>query len=524
MMASRETMLRLHPNPFLTRRARAAARRSPEKGAGTVFVHRFLRPGHPDVTARPPLRPWPALLAAALLISSQAGCGPVQKTPGLDDVATFRCTDCNVILISIDTLRADHLGTYGYRRNTSPNIDRLARESVLFDRNINTGGGTLPVHVSMFTSLPPTVHGIWPDSGRALDSARVTLADQMRAAGYHTRGYTGGGFVRAKYGLGQGFDYFYDSGGNFATELPLLNQWLDTYHGGKFFLFLHTYDVHSGFDKLPYDHGAAWNRLYTANYGGSFDGCKEGLCASALLSRINREVVAKRLRATDVFSAADIAYMMGLYDGGISYVDDALGRLFEGLKARGLWDKTVLVFTADHGEEFTEHRLFLHDQNYEEIARVPLIIHFPRGAFGGRRISEMVSTLEIMPTILDAVGIPSNPEVEGESLLPLIASGAEGLAQVYMAGALEKLRTPGWSLLALETGPAQLFDLRQDPGETTNLIYQRPQMARALFAQYLAARRHELRLARQLLLARPDSMITLTPEEKAHLRSLGYAQ
>jgi arylsulfatase A-like enzyme len=440
------------------------------------------------------------------------------------DLAAFRCPDCNVILISIDTLRADHLGAYGYQRNTSPNLDRLARESVLFDRNFNTGGGTLPVHVSMFTSLPPTVHGIWPNSGRALDSARITLADQMRAGGYHTRGYTGGGFVRAIYGLGQGFDYFYDSGGNFAAELPLLHQWLDTYHGGKFFLFLHTYDVHSGFDKLPYDHGAAFNRLYTAGYRGGFDGCKAGLCASALLSKINAEVIAQRLHATDVFSAADIAYMAGLYDGGIAYVDGELGRFFEGLKVQGLWDKTLLVFTADHGEEFAEHRLFLHDQNYDEIARIPLIIHFPRGAFGGRRISEMVSTLDVMPTILDAVGIPSNPDVEGESLLPLIGSGEEGLRQIYIAGALEKLRTPTWSFLATEKGPAQMFDLQHDPAELRNLVLLRPQMAQALYAQFVEARRHDLRIARQLLLARPDAMITLTAEEKAHLRSLGYAQ
>jgi arylsulfatase A-like enzyme len=510
------------------RRAFSAAARWPGKGAAGAFLHRFVRERPRDVTARAPIRPgrraraWLPLLA--LLGALHSGCEPVRRAENLADVALFRCPDCNVILISIDTLRADHLGVYGYGRDTSPNIDRLARESVLFDQNINTGGGTLPVHVSMFTSLPPIVHGIWPSSGRALDSARVTLADQMHAAGYHTRGYTGGGFVRARYGLGQGFDSFYDRGGNFAVELPMLNQWLDTYHGGKFFLFLHTYDVHSGFDKLPYDHGAELNRRYTAGYSGGFDGCKAGLCASALLSHVNAEVVAKRLHASDVFSAADIAYMMGLYDGGIAYVDGELGRFFEGLKVRGLWDKTVLVLTADHGEEFAEHRLFLHDQNYEELAHIPLIIHFPHGAFGGRRISELVSTLEVMPTILDAVGIPSNPEVEGESLMPLIASGAEGLGHIYIAGALEKLRTPAWSLMATEAGPAQLFDLRHDPRETRNVIRSRPQLARSLYAQFVAARRHDLRNARQLLLQRPDAMITLTAEEKAHLRSLGYAQ
>jgi arylsulfatase A-like enzyme len=468
-----------------------------------------------------------AVQGALVLAATLAGCRPVQHTSSVATLPSYRCPDCNVLLISIDTLRADHLHVYGYNRDTSPNIDRLAKDSVLFEQNVNTGGGTLSVHASMFTSLPPTVHGVWADNGRALETERVTLAEQLRGAGYHTRGYTGGGYVCASLGLSQGFDFFYDRGGNFAVELPMLYQWLDTYESGKFFLFLHTYDVHSGFDKLPYDHGGFWNRRYTESYHGGFDGCRGGLCASTLLATLIQEAQAgKRPPPAAAFSRDDIDYMAGLYDGGIAYTDSQLGYLFDRLKAQGLWDKTLIVLTADHGEELAEHGRFLHTQNYEETARVPLIIRFPHGAYGGRRISELVSTLEVMPTILDVLGIPGNPEIEGQSVMPLITGGQEGRQWVYVAGSNEKLRTPAWTLLTDEHGAAELYDLAHDPHETANLIARHRQLAATLYNRYLGARQHDLRVWRQLLLARTkgqsDSLAVMSPGERDRLRALGY--
>jgi arylsulfatase A-like enzyme len=458
-----------------------------------------------------------AALAAAVRETPQA-----PRQANVDVPSAFRCADCNVILISIDTLRADHLHTYGYARDTSPNIDRFAREAVLFEENINTGGGTLPVHTSMFTSLPPTVHGVLADSKRPLASERVTLAEQLRAAGYQTRGYTGGGFVRALYGLGQGFDLFYDQGGNFKVELPMVYDWLRSYSGGKFFLFLHTYDVHSGFDRLPYDHGDAFNRRFTSGYHGRFDGCIGGLCASQLLLALNHGKGVRR-PGFDL-SPADVEYVKGLYDGGIAYADERLGELFARLKAAGLWDKTLIVLTADHGEEFREHSLMLHEQNHAEIARVPLLIHFPYGAGGGRRIHEMTSTLEIMPTILDVLGIPCNPEVEGRSVVPLVASGAAGRPWVYMAGALETLETPGWTLFSLAGRPVFLYDTAHDPGETIDVKAAHPQLAAALQAHFDEERRRELAAKRDLLIARPDATVQPSTEDRARLRALGYAQ
>jgi|HubBroStandDraft_3_1064219.scaffolds.fasta_scaffold39163_2 arylsulfatase A-like enzyme len=431
------------------------------------------------------------------------------------------CPDCNILLISIDTLRADHVGAYGYARPTSPNLDRLAAESVLFERCIDTGGGTLPVHTSMFTSLPPTVHGVWADAKKALDPARITLAQQLRAGGYHTRGYTGGGFVRALFGLGKGFDFFYDEGGDFKVELPMLDRWLDSYRGGKFFLFLHTYDVHSGWVRRPYDPPDGFDRLFTAGYRGRFDGCAGGRCASELFLHYNQEIEQGRLRSADLFTPEELAYVVGLYDGGIAYVDRELGRLFARLRAMGLYDKTLIVFTSDHGEEFLDHRLLLHDQNYEEVVRVPLLIRFPHGAQGGRRIGEMVSTLDLMPTLLDAVGIPPNPEVRGRSVLPLL-SGRQGREFVWIAGAVPKLRTPEWSLLADADQPVELFDLAHDPTERHNVLADHPDLARELVRRMRGEQRAETDLAHSLRRSGRDDTVELDAREKTRLRALGY--
>ena len=196
-----------------------------------------------------------ALVFGAVWLSlGLPGCGSADSSLGTDTpesarAATtreYRCRDCNVILISIDTLRADHLGAYGYGRDTSPHLDAFARESVLFEDFVHSGGGTVASHLTMLTSLYPANHGIRGlGDDRVLDPDRVTLAEQLRAANFETAGFTDAGWMKGRFGFAQGFERFDDEGGHLPTILPKVRRWLDENANRRFFLFLHTYDVHS---------------------------------------------------------------------------------------------------------------------------------------------------------------------------------------------------------------------------------------------------------------------------------------
>src|SRR5439155_17158544 len=335
----------------------------------------------------------------------------------------YKCPDCNVVLVSIDTLRADHLGCYGYHRPTSPNIDRFANDAVLFEQVVNTGGGTLPVHMSMFTSLPPIVHNVQPYNGRRLDAERITLAEQLKERGYTTAAFADGGWLRAQFGFDQGFDLYDDAGGGFRKIIPKVLAWIHTHREERFFLFVHTYDVHSGGRRLTYDPPEGFRGRFDLGYSGTFDGCRLRKCASKLLVWLNNHILDGKISGRNFFSAEELTYIVSLYDGAIAYADSEIGRLLDALTALDLYDRTLIIVTSDHGEEFLEHGLMLHWQNYEEQARVPLILKLPSSRVRRRRVPALVSTLEVMPTILDIVDVPPNGEVRGESMMPLLRGG-----------------------------------------------------------------------------------------------------
>lgn len=458
-----------------------------------------------------------------LLILALAGCGW-----GGGDRARERTVPegPNVLLISIDTLRAGHLGCYGYDRPTSPGLDRFAaQDAILFEDVVNTGGGTLPVHMSMFTSLPPTVHGVWSDDGGGvLPPERVTLAEQLHDAGYATAAFTGGGYTMAKFGFGQGFDSYDDAGGDFLEIMPKAYRWLEQDHARPFFLFLHTYDVHSDWRRLPYDAPEDFNERFTAGYTGTFDGCRFDTCASDLLVLLNHKIQAGEVDPRTVLSPEDKDYMIGLYDGGIAYVDRELQRLFEHLRELDLYDDTIILVTSDHGEEFLEHNLFLHHQNFEEVARVPLLLKLSGGRGGGRRVQGLVTTLEVMPTILDLLDIQPNPEVRGKSLLPLIGGSWQGREVAYMAGGLEKLRGRRWSIIFGQDRPVRLYDLAADPAEQVDRLAEEPELVASLVERYRAIRTVQLQAHAILAAGRESPRAQLSPEDVEHLRALGYLQ
>lgn len=325
-----------------------------------------------------------------------------------------------------------------------------------------------------------------------------------------------------KFGFSQGFDSYDGAGGDFEAILPKARRWLAERGPQPFFLFLHTYDIHSDWKRLPYDAPEDFNERFTRGYAGEFTGCMFEVCASELLRLMNQRRTQGGSDLRELFTPDDLDFIVGLYDGGIAYVDRELRRLFEYLKELDLYDESLIVITSDHGEEFLEHGLFLHHQNFEEVARVPLLVKLPGGRGGGRRVPGLVTTLEVMPTVLELVGIEPNPEVQGASLLPMIAGRMPGREVVRLAGGLEKLRSDRWSVLFNQHGPVRLYDLSVDPGERNDLLAHHPGIAESLHRQYEEIRTEEQILRDRLEAGGGGGEVELSDEEVERLRSLGY--
>lgn len=313
--------------------------------------------------------------------------------------------DWNVLLISIDTLRADHLGCYGYERNTSPNIDELAAEGVLFKNHIAAAPSTLPSHASMLTSLNPSVHKAEVITQIALGSKITTLAELLKREGFITAAFTGGGQLAKEYKLDQGFDIYNDRGGSVIDILNRTLRWLDENKDQRFFLFFHTYETHH-----PYEPPPPYDRLFYPEY--------EGNLGRQIKAYILEQINDKSLE----IGPDDLKHIVAQYDGEIAFTDSRLKHLFIALKDWGLWEKTLIVFTSDHGEEFNEHGIVgWHSHTlYDELLKIPLIIKFPDSAFKGVIIEQQTRGIDILPTIMDILGFQKPDMIQGVSLLPLI--------------------------------------------------------------------------------------------------------
>lgn len=426
----------------------------------------------------------------------------------------------NVVLISIDTLRPDHLGCYGYGRDTSPTIDRLAGAGVRFDQAFSTSGWTLPAHASMFTGLLPDRHGASRFGHETpLTRDHRTVAERFREAGYETAAFTGGVFVSLDLGLDQGFTLFADPGflpsqqPRFADVAASAQRWLEGPGAGPFFLFLHTYEVH-----MPYDPPPPFDR--------AFDGAADGPFADGITTA---QTVALG-RSREQVPRRDLRQLRALYDGGIRHMDAALGDFLAFLDARGLRDNTCVVVTSDHGEEFQEHGNLFHHHGklYDEIVRVPLILHCPSRLPAGVAVDAPVSLVDILPTLLDLAGLPALAGLDGRSVLPAVAgpgwpqrpivSETDGSA----AGRLGATRTVRRGELKLITSTMsgtpreQLFDLAADPGEQIDLHAARPDAVAALDAELAAA------LVRQTV-SRPQPRAA-DAATRERMRALGYVE
>jgi arylsulfatase A-like enzyme len=356
----------------------------------------------------------------------------------------------NVILYVVDTLRADHLGCYGYPRPTSPHIDAFARDATLFTRVVGQASWTRPATASILTGLEPHRHGAL----RLTDHIRAdatTLAEVLHAHGYDTAAFVTNVNVSAPFGFGRGFGAFtYLPEEETRPSLHVLSEalnsaavaWLEAPHASPFFLYLHATDPHAPYTPAP----AVARRFYEGT----------DLPQLAAVSEPLRRLVEDPNLAT----AENIAYLTALYDGEISTLDANFGAFVTQLQRLGLYDKTLIVLAADHGEEFHEHGGFEHGRTlYEEQLRVPLIMRMTPAFARGARVATLARQIDIMPTILDVAGVPIPDSVQGATLANR-SSAQEAFAQTSLSGnEVAALVTDRWKVIRRNGFNRQSFEI-----------------------------------------------------------------
>ncbi len=361
----------------------------------------------------------------------------------------------HLILISVDTLRSDHLGCYGYERETSPNLDALAARGAVFEDVVSTSSWTLPAHASMLTGLYPSFHGL-QDDGVTLGEEVPTLAGRLRDAGYATIATVAHVYVSSQFGLERGFERFADDLIEGGTRNPVAAEVVDRFleeldaagDERPIFGFLHFFDPHWDY-AAP---GVFRERFTDASYGGRVDGTYRSLL----------DFISGRLDATD----ADRAQMIGYYDGEIAYWDAQLGRLLGELERRGMLDNTVIAVTADHGEEFLDHGALGHGRTmFVEQLGVPLVVAGHPALANGARREGVVSPLDVAPTFLALAGAETEG-LHGRSLLdPPDPERAVVAESIRLGIPLRALRIGDAKVVRREGEELAYFDLASDPRE-----------------------------------------------------------
>lgn len=395
----------------------------------------------------------------------------------------------NVLIITLDTTRADHIGAYGHKPAQTPNIDRLAREGTLFRYCYAQLPLTLPSHCTLFTGRYPMAHNVRNNAKYFLNNSEFTLAEALQAEKYQTYAVIAAFVLLSKFGLQQGFDFYddilnpHELAHTFKSEIPAqkvyekFSGWLAKNSSQKFFAWVHFYDAHD-----PYNPPAAF---------------------------------AKRF-ANDP---------LGRYDGEIAYVDLYVGKIIDDLRARGILEKTLLLIVGDHGEAFGEHQEHGHAIFcYEENLRAPLIFHYPASVAKGKTVLERVSLVDVMPTVLDILEIPIPGAVQGKSFMNLLRGRREKEPRSVYFESMYGKEEMNWAPLTgiidknykyISLPQPELYDLRADPLEKENLFKKKNIVARELdkrLGKFMAS--HSQRCG--------ETRRELTERDKEELQALGY--
>jgi len=386
-------------------------------------------------------------------------------------------TNKNVILISIDTLRADNVGAYGYSRNTTPFIDKFSKDSTTFKRCIAQSSWTLPSHMSMFTSKISSEHGVW-DSNVILDRHNITFTEILHNEGYTTQGFVTHKFLATEYGFHKGFEsYVYNQDEKADKVSKKAIDWISKNKNKPFFLFLHYFDPH--FDYKPPE---PYNKRFDPDYKGKILGSLGYLY--------------KYSDPRNKIPPEDLEHLKALYDGEILFADKGIGIFIRGLQKLEILDNTMIIITSDHGEEFKDHNSMLHGMTlFEEQLLVPLIIHTPDCVPG--IIDTQVESIDIAPTILDFLDLMPLSSFQGQNLYSFLDGKEDSTGYKKIPAFSESKRfgpyrvsatTPNEKYFCIFAGAyndVKFFDLKKDPRELENRLvfeYERAEGLRNIIA------------------------------------------
>ena len=452
-----------------------------------------------------------SLVAAAMPLS---GCAP-EGPP-------------NIVLVVIDTLRADHLSHYGYHRPTAPALDGFAATATLFTDCTSPAPWTVPSVASVMTGLHPARHRLH-SLGFALPGDLITVAEVLRDGGWQTAAVSFNPAVRPDFGFEQGFDLFEDHRGKFGAypDVAEMVQWVDAWltegPPQPFFLYLQPMNVHGPYKVPKEERSALLGRPPSRQF------------------RYFREPMRSIMRKgqLDLREQVDSAYLESLvdqYDTAVRYTTDQVARIFALLSSKGLFDNTLIILTADHGEELFDHGGFNHGTSmHRELLHVPLYVKMP-GQREASQISAPVNLLDLFPTILDVAELRPQHRVDGRSLLPVLddtssAAGLDGRSRVYQCRwrnhfVGSAISSEDFKLVKIDSNYERtssgwrLYDVRSDPGETTNLAESRAEVLERLREKMDRA----ISQYGENAGPKPEDRRHLFARDRERLRALGYVE
>lgn len=390
-----------------------------------------------------------------------------QNTPIPPPAEELRCQDCNVLLITIDALRADHLGCYGYYRNTTPTIDYVAENALLFENTFSQAPCTRRSIQQLMTSSYVIKPG-------PLNNSETTLAELMKQSGYNTGAVIHNNNLGPASGLKRGFDHYKeyytpdlfwnnskrDEKNNAGEITNHAIDWIEENQENKFFLWIHYFDPHD-----PY-HPPDEFDMYSKNYSGKQNGHIRG--------------TEYWLRNNTVMPEEDLKRVLDLYDGEITYADYNIGRVLEKISQLGLKNKTVVIITADHGESFGEHGIWTHCVDvYSAETRIPLVFYVPDVA--KRRIGKPAQLIDVPPTILSILGNKKADSFLGRDLTEYINPNDKSRGYSYTIWmSRDSVTTEKWRLINDKRNKVELYDIEIDPEETVDFSDENPDVVENL--------------------------------------------